>query len=43
MKDFMDKIKQLISKFQIVDHYYVLDLLRKHQFFSDVIYNFYHR
>ena len=37
MNDFMKNVKGLITKFQVIDHYYVLDVLRKHQFFSDVI------
>ena len=37
MNDFMKNVQGLITKFQVIDHYYVLDVLRKHQFFSDVI------
>lgn len=36
MSQFMQDVGEVIRAFSMIDHYWVLEVLRKHQFFSDV-------
>ena len=36
MDQFMEKVRSIVKEFSHTDHYMVLEVLRKHGFFSDV-------
>lgn len=36
MGEFMGRVRVLVAGFGVMDHYGVLEVLRKHEFFSDV-------